>query len=953
MKKFATVKKFTLLLLAAIILTGSCAAQEASDVTAVSDISHNTETEPSRTEHFYDTDVPIKVERIDYKITVKDDTYVLNNDGEADRSSENYGKESELDIKSPNLPYLTRYVYLKFDISSLVGDTDFTAIELDLMLKSKQSGENMPESAVVEVYCVTPNGWNEDTLTFENRPEWVDTVASRNDLTRFGEVYSFSVTSYVKQALEHGETEVAFVLKEATSFPLHLRFESKESEKCPPVLSVYYGTKTDANIYYGKRWGEREPMPSKSGIDNIIGLHKTELFRTDAIEDTYVVGGSSADANFGDSETIEFKASGTKYDMYYRIPLIKFDISDVGTADFSKVELELNCKFIEGGDIPVKVNVFGCYPYDWQENSVTLNTAPEKEGLVSNTFVSGMGAVRVDVTDYVKREVENGERYISFYLEGDATSSRRLQFTSKESKQGTAKLVFSDPTKGAFTTALPFADINPWDNAVELVSNWLHRWEVIKQGGDPDFEVIRRDDSEYTVSVDAAKDTETDGKNTAYKTYPTRLISTLKGYTEATLPNETALYDKYGGYTGGERYEATGFFYTKKIGDRWWTVDPLGYPFYRVACVTVSMGNRNQSNELLSKYGSKEGWAEGVTSRLKELGFNSAGGWSNTELLSAVDEPLTQTGVMAVLSTYTKNIGINVSTGGNTSLVYGIMPVFDPAFVTSADETIKNYVSKYATNSNIYGWMSDNELPASYAMLDNTLALDADNEVFMYSYSVAWTFMYLKTGKKDVSTADVTDELRCEYRAMVYDRYFEVVRGALDRYAPYHQYMGCRFLQGCYRNEEVMRVAGYWCNPVTYNYYYGWEADAELIANQQKWAGKPFVVTEWYAKGMDVWESDSRMTNKSGSGWTVRTQNDRGLFYQNFALQLLECKGCVGFDWFKYLDNDPTDLNVDISNRNSNKGIVDNQGNEYTEFTKYVAELNKQKYNIISFMDER
>ena len=150
-----------------------------------------------------------------------------------------------------------------------------------------------------------------------------------------------------------------------------------------------------------------------------------------------------------------------------------------------------------------------------------------------------------------------------------------------------------------------------------------------------------------------------------------------------------------------------------------------------------------------------------------------------------------------------------------------------------------------------------------------------------------------------------------------------------------------------------MRVAGYWCDLVTYNYYYGWEADAELIANQQKWAGKPFVVTEWYAKGMDVWESDSRMTNKSGSGWTVRTQNDRGLFYQNYALQLLECKGCVGFDWFKYLDNDPTDPSADISNRDSNKGIVDNQGNEYTEFTKYVEELNKQKYNIISFMDER
>ena len=113
------------------------------------------------------------------------------------------------------------------------------------------------------------------------------------------------------------------------------------------------------------------------------------------------------------------------------------------------------------------------------------------------------------------------------------------------------------------------------------------------------------------------------------------------------------------------------------------------------------------------------------------------------------------------------------------------------------------------------------------------------------------------------------------------------------------------------------------------------------------------MVTEWYAKGMDVWENDNRMTNQSGAGWTVRTQADRGMFYQNYALQLLECKGCVGFDWFKYRDNDPDDLTTDLSNRNANKGVVDNYGEEYTELTKYMKELNTQKYNLIEFFDAR
>ena len=150
-----------------------------------------------------------------------------------------------------------------------------------------------------------------------------------------------------------------------------------------------------------------------------------------------------------------------------------------------------------------------------------------------------------------------------------------------------------------------------------------------------------------------------------------------------------------------------------------------------------------------------------------------------------------------------------------------------------------------------------------------------------------------------------------------------------------------------------MRVSGYWCDVITFNYYGAWEADFELVANQAKWAGKPIVITEWYAKGMDVWEKDNRMTNESGAGWTVKDQNARGQYYQNYALSLLECKGCVGFDWFLYWDNDPDNLAADLSNRNSNKGIIDNNGDEYIDLTKYMDELNNQKYSLINFFDAR
>jgi len=895
-----------------------------------------------------------KVERMDYKITVKDDTYVYNNDGSVDYSNINFGKESDLHIKG-NSKSLTRYTYLKFDISSLVGDSDFTAVELDLMLKSKQSMPGNPEYATVAVYAVSPDGWDENSITFANRPDYVDLVAKREDVKGPGTVFSFPITSYVRRALENGDTEVAFYVADESGVPLHIKFESKDGGKKAPELSVYYGTKTDKTQYYGKMWGTKPPELSQNGIDTLIGLRKSELHRIEAVEDAYVEAGTSADINFGSSELLDLKGIGPNgIDKYYRVMLLKFDISDAADINFDKVELELNCKLVEKGDIPVRLNVYGCYPYDWEENVVTYNTIPEKEDLITYTDVVTTGPVRIDVTNYIKRYSSKGDQYISFYLEGENESLRRLQFTSKESGRGSVKLIFNNEETGkGFTTYLPYNGVNPWENAMEMVSNWLNRWEVIKNGGDRDVDTVKRVDSEYTLAVDAAANTDTNGYDTVYKQYPTRLVNTLNGYDELSAKEENALYDAYGGYMGGEKYEATGFFYTKKIGDRWWTIDPLGYPFYRVACVTVSPGNNTQSQKTLAQYGTYENWADAATNRLKELGFNSAGGWSNIAYLSKVEQPLSQTYVMSILRRYCQTLGLDVTTGGNTALLHDVMPVFDPAFVASAEANVKSIVSSYVTAPYVYGWMSDNELPSSDKMLDSTLALDATDERFTYSYATAWTFMYLKTGKRDVSLADVTDELRLEYRAMVYDRYFEVVKNALERYAPCHQYMGCRFLQGCYKDESVMRVAGYWCDVVTYNYYNAWEADPEMIANQQRWAGKPFVVTEWYAKGMDVWEKDNSMTNKTGAGWTVRTQNDRGMFYHNFALQLLECKGCVGFDWFLYRDNDPNDPNADLSNRDSNKGIVDNNGVEYTELTKYMGELNNQKYTLIDFFDGR
>ena len=67
------------------------------------------------------------------------------------------------------------------------------------------------------------------------------------------------------------------------------------------------------------------------------------------------------------------------------------------------------------------------------------------------------------------------------------------------------------------------------------------------------------------------------------------------------------------------------------------------------------------------------------------------------------------------------------------------------------------------------------------------------------------------------------------------------------------------------------------------------------------------------------------MKNLTGAGWTVATQQERGWFYQNFTLALIESQVCVGWHWFKYKDNDPRDRTTDPSNRDAQFCVTQNE----------------------------
>jgi hypothetical protein len=293
------------------------------------------------------------------------------------------------------------------------------------------------------------------------------------------------------------------------------------------------------------------------------------------------------------------------------------------------------------------------------------------------------------------------------------------------------------------------------------------------------------------------------------------------------------------------------------------------------------------------------------------------------------------------MSSYGKKRGGTFQKPGHTGYPNDAIFVFDPEFETFAMEHAKQ-LTVTKDDPWLLGHFSDNEMPLGKKCLDNFLGLPKHD----HGFKAAWEWLQKRKGA-EADPKTITDQDREDFREVVVERYFAIVSKAIKTHDPNHLYLGCRFHGDEKNSEGAFRAAGSHADVVSVNLYGVWTPSSRQLENWVKWSGKPFIITEFYAKGVD-----SGMPNKSGAGWLVKTQKDRGLFYQNFCIGLLGSKGCVGWHYFKYQDNDTENKNVDPSNSDSNKGIVTAYYEEYPEFLKLMKELNLHVYDLIGWMDK-
>lgn len=445
--------------------------------------------------------------------------------------------------------------------------------------------------------------------------------------------------------------------------------------------------------------------------------------------------------------------------------------------------------------------------------------------------------------------------------------------------------------------------------------------------------------SAHPLSVDA----KAKPSDAQWRQMPTRTVDSLPGF----IPEAEVPLTVWGGWAA-ERRAGPGFFRVHREPDgRWWLLDPDGCLFLHVGVAGVYRGLESAALKTTGeKFADGLAWAEFTLGLLREHRFNGLGGWTEAAAVRGNAALLPYAVSLDFCGDFGRRLGITRIDPGNTGYLNDVPPILHPDFAAWCDSYAREKAAPLRSDRMLLGFFSDNELPLRREMLDGALSLPAEHPAGgpVRAAAEAW----LRARRGEATPGATTEEERVAFLGHVCEVYYSTVASALRRHAGPHLYLGSRVHGRATRFPEVFRAAGPHVDVMSVNLYHAWSADPERLAMWARESGRPAMITEFYAKG-----EDAGMENESGAGWLVRTQRDRGLFYQNFALGLIESGSIVGWHWFKYRDNEPWATETDPSNRNSNKGVVSWDYRPFADLLGPMRELNSQVYPLARYFGAR
>ncbi|OYT72719.1 MAG: hypothetical protein CFK48_02270 [Armatimonadetes bacterium CP1_7O] len=452
-------------------------------------------------------------------------------------------------------------------------------------------------------------------------------------------------------------------------------------------------------------------------------------------------------------------------------------------------------------------------------------------------------------------------------------------------------------------------------------------------------------------------------------------------------------FDEYGAWKSGPRLQATGYFRTEKVRDKWWLVAPNGRLFFSTGMDCVHYGDPtfitgreamftalpregeplakhygHASGALMGpikegrtfnfyaanlerKYGERyrERWLEHTLRRLRSWGFNTIGNWSLGDWHRNGRIPYVATA--GVWGEHAR-----VPSGSD---YWGKMhDPFDPRFAENARASIEPVAQRVKGDPWCVGFFVDNELswagqgedggryglaygalslhadesPAKRAFLDQLRARYGSIERLNASWGTrfaSWDALRAPVTLPPTPTSERTRDFS-EFVRTFARKYFQTIRDLLRELAPNHLYLGCRF--AWYSLDAVIACAEL-CDVVSFNIY-----APKLNHSAYSFLApldKPVMIGEFHFGALDRGMFHTGLV-------AAADQRERARMYAEYVNSVLDHPLFVGCHWFQYMDQPLTGRWFD--GENYNIGFVTITDTPYPEMVAAARKTHQAMY---------
>lgn len=433
------------------------------------------------------------------------------------------------------------------------------------------------------------------------------------------------------------------------------------------------------------------------------------------------------------------------------------------------------------------------------------------------------------------------------------------------------------------------------------------------------------------------------------------------------------------GKAGGKRFNATGFYRVEKGNDRWWLVNPNGYPTWAIAIdgtkrPTRALGGpETEADPIISQFGSTpdEVNEKMYSIFMDECGFNAFAGWSADEygLISKkrmesgkpylpMTKVLGLAGASRDRNAYAKDRDGNLLSGG-----HAVPDPFNPQWKKAARERAERIIPTYRDEPWLLGWFVDNEM--SFAELYRYIWAEYSSKEFIRvleekyktidALNQAWSSpvkAYLYSSFNDIlldkpEPAGWDDPLWADFSAFerhMLGEYINYTYDLVKELDPNHLIISNRI--NLDPMPEVYRTIDLWgkYDIVSMNIYpdnnkIGFNpGEIEIMKKLHKGTGKPVMIGEWSVPSIDsgLYEFGVDSLNRP-LDWSwpqvLRTQKERGEAYEMCIKQLASLDFMIGAGWFITFD-------VNTSDRRANRGIMNTSYELYRDLTDAMYKAN-------------